>query len=151
MATMQKLIMIGYLGKDPETRYTPSGTAVTGFSVATTERWKDKQSGEQKEITEWHNCEAWGRTAEVCQEYLHKGDQVYLEGKIRTDEYEDKDGNRRWSHKIRVDSVQFLSTKGERSSGSSERSQHPTQRGPRPTEESATVGANDDINDDIPF
>jgi single-strand DNA-binding protein len=144
MASMQKLIMIGYLGKDPETRYTPSGAAVCAFSVATTERWKDKQSGEQKEITEWHNCEAWGRTAEVCGEYLHKGDQVYLEGKVRTEEYEDKEGNRRWSVKVRVDSVQFLTAKGERSAP-------PQQQEAAPRQESAPAGATNDLDDDIPF
>lgn len=144
MASMQKLILIGYLGKDPETRYTPSGTAVTVFSVATSEKWKDKQTNEQKERTEWHNCEAWGRTAEVCGEYLHKGDQVYIEGKVRTEEYEDKEGNRRWSTKVRVDTVQFLSTKGERNAP-------PSQQDSAPRQETAPAGADDDLNDDIPF
>jgi single-strand DNA-binding protein len=110
---VNKVIAIGNLGKDPETRYLPSGAAVCNFSIAVSESWKDKQTGEQKERTEWMNIEVWGNTAEACQKYLTKGSQCYVEGKLQTDKWQDKDGNDRWSTKIRADSVQFLGSKGD--------------------------------------
>lgn len=108
---VNKFIGIGYLGKDPETRKLPAGTAVTNFSIAINENWKDKQTGEEKERTEWINCEAWGKLGEICAEYLKKGSQVYVDGKLQTDKWTDKEGVDRWTTKIRMDNVQFLSTK----------------------------------------
>jgi single-strand DNA-binding protein len=105
---VNKVILIGNLGGDPEVRYTPSGTPVAVFSVATSEFWKDKQTGEQKERTEWHRCETWGRLAEVCKEYLHKGSRVYVEGSMRTDKFTDKEGVERAVTKVRFQSMQML-------------------------------------------
>lgn len=155
MASMQKLILIGYLGGDPETRYTPSGTAITSFSVATTERWKDKQTQQQQERTTWHRIEAWGRQAEICGEYLHKGDQVYVEGKIRNEEWEDKEsGEKRRATKVRLDNVQFLNTKGERPQGGQPQVQtqpQGQQNYPQQGQQPVAAGANDDLDSDIPF
>ena len=92
MASVNKVILIGNLGKDPETRYLPSGEALTSFSIATSETWKDKTSGEKKEATEWHRISAFGKLAEICGEYLRKGSQVYIEGSLRTRKWQDKEG-----------------------------------------------------------
>ena len=100
MASINKVILVGNLGKDPETRFTPSGIKVTKFSIATTDKWKDKSTGEKRERTEWHRIEAWRRLAEICEDYLHKGSQVYVEGKLQTDTWEDKDGMKRYTTKI---------------------------------------------------
>jgi single-strand DNA-binding protein len=96
---VNKVTIIGNLGKDPETRYTQNGSAVTTFSVATTERWKDKNTGEMKEQTEWHRVVAWGKLAEICGEYLSKGRQVYIDGKLQTRQWE-KDGVTRYTTEI---------------------------------------------------
>lgn len=153
MASMQKLILIGYLGKDPDTRYTPSGSAITTFSVATAERWKDRNTQEQKERTTWHYIEAWGRTAEVCAEYLHKGDQVYIEGKIRNEEWDGDDGQKKRMTKVRVDSVQFLNTKGGDSGGGQQYRNDQPAGGSRqnPPATAPAGGPPDDLDDDIPF
>ena len=104
-----KVIIIGNLGADPETRYVPSGAAVTTFSVAVSEQWKDKQTGEPVERTEWVRIEVWGKMAEACATYLEKGKQCYVEGKLRTEQWEDKDtGQKRYATKVRADNVQFL-------------------------------------------
>ena len=122
--SVNKAILVGRLGADPEVRYSSSGTAVTNFRLATDRKYTNKQ-GEKISETEWHRCVAFGRTGEVCGEYLHKGSQIYVEGRIRTRDWEDKDGNKRWSTEILVDQMQMLGSKGERppasnsSSGSS--------------------------------
>ena len=115
MAAINKAIIIGNLGRDPEIRYFPDGTAVANFTIATTESWTDKQSGEKKERTEWHRIVAFRRLAEICGEYLHKGKQVYIEGKLQTREWEDKDGNRRWTTEIVTERMQMLGSRSERS------------------------------------
>ena len=107
MAGVNKVIIIGRLGADPEVRYTPSGSAVANFSVATSEQWTDK-SGEKQERTEWHRIVAWGRTGEICGEYLHKGKQVYVEGRLQTRSWEDRDGNKRYTTEIVAQTVQML-------------------------------------------
>ncbi|WP_018973895.1 single-stranded DNA-binding protein [Rudaea cellulosilytica] len=104
---INKVILVGNLGADPETRYMPNGNAVTSIRIATSESWKDKQTGEQQERTEWHRIEFFGRLAEIAGEYLKKGRQVYVEGRLRTDEYE-KDGVKRYSTKIVADEMQML-------------------------------------------
>ena len=101
------VILVGNLGGDPEMRYAASETAICSIRVATSESWKDKQTGEQQERTEWHRVEFFGRLAEIAGEYLRKGRQVYIEGKLRTDEYE-KDGVKRWSTKVIADEMQML-------------------------------------------
>ncbi len=110
MAGINKAIIVGNLGRDPEVRYTPDGTAVANFSVATSETWNDKQSGEKKERTEWHRIVAWRRLGEICGEYLHKGSQVYVEGKLQTRSWE-QDGVTRYSTEIVASTVQFLGGK----------------------------------------
>jgi single-strand DNA-binding protein len=112
MASFNKIIIVGHLGRDQETRYTPQGTAVSNFSLATTERRKDK-SGEQQDITTWFRVSLWGKQAENIGQYLLKGRQVYVEGKLRTEEYTDRDGNKRMSLEVSATDVQLLGSKGE--------------------------------------
>lgn len=113
MASVNKVILIGNVGRDPELRYTQSGQAVANFSLATTERFQNR-NGEREERTEWHRIVAWGRTAELCAQYLSKGRSTYIEGGLRTREWEDRDGQKRRTTEIHVNNVQFLgSPRGE--------------------------------------
>jgi len=155
MASVNKVIIVGNLGADPETRYTPGGDAITNIRVATTDKWKDKASGEMKEATEWHRIAFFGRLAEVAGEYLKKGSQVYVEGQLRTRKWQDKDGQDRYSTEIRADTMQML---GRREGGGAPREDS----GPRgggeakaPAEAKAAAkkpaGKFDDMEDDIPF
>lgn len=107
MGSVNKVILVGNLGRDAELRYTPGGAAVAKFSIATTEMWNDK-SGQRQERTEWHNIDLWGKQAETLSEYLVKGKQVYIEGRLQTDEYTDKEGVKRKSTKVRCDRVVLL-------------------------------------------
>jgi single-strand DNA-binding protein len=109
---VNKVILVGTLGKDPETRYMPSGSAVTNLRIATNEQWKDKQTGEQQERTEWHSIAMFGRLAEIAAEYLRKGQQVYIEGKLRTRKWQDKEGKDRWTTEIVADEMNMLGGKG---------------------------------------
>lgn len=113
MAGVNKAILVGNLGRDPELRTTPNGQSVVNFTLATSETWTDK-SGERVERTEWHRIVAWGRTAEMCNQYLSKGRTVYVEGRIQTREWEDKDGNKRYTTEINANTVNFI---GPRTSG----------------------------------
>jgi len=142
MAGINKVILIGNLGSDPEVRYTPSGVAVAQFNIATSEEWKDKDSGEKRERTEWHRIVAWRRLGEICGEYLSKGQQVYVEGRIQTNTWEDKEGNKRYTTEIIANTVQFL---GRRESSESAR--------PRSTTPADYQGmpAQGPADDDIPF
>ena len=119
MAGVNKAIIVGRLGKDPDMRYMTDGTAVANMSIATSDEWTDKNTGEKRERTEWHKVVAFRRLGEVCGQYLSKGRQVYIEGKIQTREYEDKDGNRRWTTEIVAFQMQMLGSRsdGERSGG----------------------------------
>ncbi len=114
--SVNKVILVGNLGKDPELRYTPSGAAVATFSLATSERYKDRD-GQQQEKTEWHNIVAWRQLAEICGKYLHKGKQVYIEGRIQTRSYDDKDGNKRYITEIVADQMQMLGGRGDEGGG----------------------------------
>jgi len=159
MASVNKVIIVGNLGRDPETRYLPSGEAVTNISVATTETWKDKASGEKKEATEWHRISFFGKLAEIAGEYLKKGSQVYVEGQLRTRKYQDKEtGKDRYSTEIRADRMQMLGSR----SGSGEprgemRDDGPPMEGKAAAPKGAGAGAKkpagkfDDLEDDIPF
>ena len=142
MAGINKVILIGRLGSDPEVRYTPSGVAVANFNIATSEEWKDKDSGEKRERTEWHRIVAWRRLGEICGEYLSKGKQVYIEGRLQTRDWEDRDGNKRYTTEIVASDVQFL---GARDSSDSGR--------PRSTGSADFQGgpAQGPADDDIPF
>ena len=109
MPALNRVQLIGYLGKDPETRFTPTGKKVTQFSLAVTQRWK--AGGEAKEYTEWVNIEAWGRLGEIAQEYTHKGSLVYLDGRLKTDKYEDKGGETKYFTKVVALNIQLLDRK----------------------------------------
>jgi len=111
--SLNKVLIIGNLGRDPELRYTANGTAVATMAVATNESWQDKETGQWQDRTEWHRIVAWGRTAEVCGEYLSKGRKVFIEGRLQTREWEDKDGNRKWTTEIIVQNMIMLDGRGE--------------------------------------
>jgi single-strand DNA-binding protein len=155
MASVNKVILIGNCGKDPETRYLPSGDAVTNVSIATSEKWKDK-SGEQQEHTEWHRLAFFGKLAEIAGEYLKKGSPVYVEGRIKTQKWQDKDGNDRSSVQITVDRMQLL---GGKQSGEDKPANATTAKdykdaksGERaPAAAAKKGGAFDAMDDDIPF
>jgi len=117
MASVNKVILVGNLGADPEVRYLPSGDAVANIRLATTDRYKDKQSGEFKEMTEWHRVSFFGRLAEIVNEYLKKGSSVYIEGKIRTRKYQAQDGTDRYSTDIVADQMQMLGGRGSEGGG----------------------------------
>ena len=154
MASINKVILIGNLGRDPEVRYLPDGGAVTNISVATTDTWKDK-SGEKQERTEWHRVAFFGRLAEIAGEYLKKGSQVYIEGSLRTRKWQDKDGQDRYTTEIVASEMKMLGSRG----GGSE----PMEREPAPAAAAAAPegggakpqgkkgGAFDEMDDDIPF
>lgn len=136
MASVNKAIIVGHLGQDPELRYTSSGEAAANISVATSEQWKDKHSGEQKEQTEWHRISFFGKPAEIVCQYLRKGSQIYVEGKIRSKKYTDKNGIERTAFEIIAESFKMLGSKAE--SGS--------------TKKAAPTAPQSDIpHDDIPF
>jgi single-strand DNA-binding protein len=153
--SVNKVILVGNLGKDPELRYTPSGAAVATFSLATSERFKGKD-GQMQEKTEWHNIVAWRNLAEICGKYLHKGKQVYIEGRIQTRSYDDRDGNKRYMTEIIADQMQMLGKIGEDGGGNSSREprqgrdmQSAVRENSRPAEDYADPPFNPD--DDIPF
>ena len=153
MASINKVILIGNLGRDPEVRYMPSGDAVANITIATTETWKDK-AGEKQEQTEWHRVAMFGKTAEIAGEYLKKGSQVYIEGKLQTRKWTDKEGQERYTTEIRADRMQMLGSR----SGGAERMPPPEDGEPRaaptPSKKPATAGKGgnfDDLEDDIPF
>ena len=155
---VNKVILVGNLGKDPETRYMPNGKAVTNFTIATSESWKDKQTGEQREQTEWHRVAFFGKTAEIAGEYLKKGSPVYIEGRIRTRKWQDKEGRDRYTTEINANEMQMLGSRaggagGERSGPSeprAERAMAPTGSG---AGRAAPTGGGDEapFDDDIPF
>ena len=161
MASVNKVIIVGNLGADPETRYLPSGDAVTSIRVATTDRYKDKQSGEMREATEWHSISFFGKLAEIAGQYLKKGSQVYVEGSLRTRKYTNKDGIEQYATEIRADSMQMLGSRqgggmggggGGDDGGYSPRAQAPAQRpAAAPAAASRPASGFDDMDDDIPF
>lgn len=111
MASVNKVIIVGNLGRDPETRYSAAGVAMTNIAVATTEQWKDKQSGEKKEQTEWHRIAFFGKLAEIAGQYLKKGSQIYVEGRLQTRKWADKDGVEKYTTEIIADTMQMLGAK----------------------------------------
>jgi len=157
MASVNKVIIVGNLGRDPESRTFPSGDQVCNVTIATTDKWKDKQSGEMKEATEWHRVTFNGRLAEIAAQYLRKGSQVYVEGSLRTRKWTDKDGVEKYSTDIRADSMQMLGSKqggtqqsndgGQISRMAEERQQRPAP----PPAPRASSGFEDMGDDDIPF
>lgn len=158
MASVNKVILVGNLGRDPETRYMPDGGAVTNVSIATTETWKDKTSGEKQEKTEWHRVAFFGKLAEIAGEYLKKGSQVYVEGRLQTREWE-KDGVKRYSTEIIASAMQMLGSRQGMGGGDRERDGGSAGAGAaeRPAGAAKTAPAKgsggkfDDFEDDIPF
>ncbi len=154
MASVNKAIIIGNLGKDPEMRYMPSGDAICNFSIATTDSWKDK-SGEKQEKTEWHRISMFGKLAEIAGEYLKKGSQVYVEGRLQTRKWQDKDGHERYTTEIVADRMQMLGSKSGGGSNfevvdnpaASAPASAPAAKKPAP----AKGAGFDDLDDDIPF
>lgn len=156
MASVNKVILIGNLGADPETRFLPSGEAVCNIRIATTEKWKDKASGDMKEATEWHRISLFGRQAEVAGEYLKKGSAVYIEGKIQTRKWQDKEGKDQYTTEVRADRMQLLGGRGGGSGGDVEFSSGAPARAAAGGAPNRGAGApkkpaTDDFDDDIPF
>lgn len=143
---VNKVIIIGNLGADPEVRYLPSGSAVTNIRVATSEGWKDKQTGETQERTEWHRIVFFNRLAEIASEYLRKGSKVYIEGSLRTNKWQDQTGNDRYTTEIIANSMQMLDSKG--GAGGGVASMAPMQESVPVSAEPAMAA---DFDDDIPF
>ena len=149
MSSLNKATLIGHLGRDPETRYLPSGEAVTNFSVATSETWKDKQSGERREATAWHRISTFGKLAEIAGQYLVKGSLVYIEGKIATRKYTDKNGAEKAATELRADTMKML---GPRQDSQGQRPAPAARPAAQPQAAAATSGQGfDDMDDDIPF
>ena len=166
---INKVILVGNLGQDPEVRYTANGAAVANISVATTEQWTDRQSGQKQERTEWHRVVMFGRLGEIAGEYLKKGSQVYLEGKLQTRKWQDQSGQDRYTTEIVANEMQMLGGRGGGASdynqgfnggqaqqqGGAPRQQSappPQQGGSQPAQQAPSGGSNfDDFDDDIPF
>ena len=146
---VNKVILLGNLGNDPEVRYTASGSAVANVSLATTEQWKDRESGEQQEKTEWHRIVFFGRLAEIVGEYLRKGSQIYVEGRLQTRKWQDRDGNDKYTTEIVANEMQMLGGGGggSRSSGGG-MDQRPASN---EASQSKQPAGGDDFDDDIPF
>ncbi|HUP29961.1 MAG TPA: single-stranded DNA-binding protein [Usitatibacter sp.] len=157
MASVNKVILIGNLGRDPETRYMPDGGAITNISIATTENWKDK-NGEKQEKTEWHRVAFFGKLAEIAGEYLKKGSQVYVEGRLQTRKWQDKDGADKYTTEIVANAMQMLGSRQGMGGGGADRGEPPSEResggGAKPSgsKPAAKAGGKfDDFEDDIPF
>lgn len=169
MASVNKVILVGNLGRDPETRTFPSGDQVCNATLATTDKWKDKQTGEMREATEWHRLVFNGRLAEIAAQYLRKGSQIYVEGQIRTRKYTDKDGVEKYATDIRVDQMQMLGSRQGQGAPSNDDDGYgsggggysrPAAPAPRasapaprqaPAKSPASSSGFDDMDDDIPF
>ncbi len=147
MASFNKLTLVGYLGKDPEAKYLPDGTAIATFSVASTEKRKDR-NGETQDNTVWFRCNAFGKLAEVCIQYLGKGSQVYLEGRLSIQQYADKDGNQRTSLDVRASEVQFLDRKSDRND--SEQKEAPQPQAAKASHEQRGFGGRE-ADQSVPF
>lgn len=153
---VNKVILVGHLGQEPDTRYTPDGRAITNISIATTESWKDKQTGEKRDKTEWHRVVIFGKLAEIAKEYLHKGSLVYVEGKLQTRKWQDKSGQDRYSTEVVIDFNGTMNMLDSKSSGTSNYSSAPQPQAAPSQENNAPAApaadlAVDDFDDDIPF
>lgn len=149
---VNKVILVGHLGKDPEVRYSPNGAAIANITIATSEGWKDKQTGEQQEKTEWHRVVFFSRLAEIAGEYLRKGSQIYIEGRLQTRKWQDKEGLDRYTTEIVANEMQMLGSRGGsggQSSGSSNQFDQTPASAPAPSK--APAKDFDDFDDDIPF
>jgi len=168
---VNKVILIGTAGKDPEVRYMPNGNAVTNISIATSESWKDKQTGQKQERTEWHNLVFFNRLGEIAGEYLRKGSKVYIEGSLKTDKWQDNEGKDRYKVNIVVSNMQMLDNKGDNQQQAPQQQRAPQQQAPQQNNRQQSPNQNvppanqyqqnhqqrqpapdfDDFSDDIPF
>lgn len=153
---VNKVILIGNLGQDPEVKYMPNGNAVTNITVATSESWKDKNTGEQVDKTEWHRVVFFRRLAEIVGEYLKKGSKIYIEGKLQTRKWQDKNGADHWTTEVIANEMQMLDSRGGGSSDFNQNSAAPSQSAPQSASQSGSPQAapapmNNDFDDDIPF
>jgi single-strand DNA-binding protein len=148
MASVNKVILVGNLGRDPEVRYTPNGDSITNITIATTDNWKDKATGEKKEATEWHRVVFFGKLAEIAGQYLKKGRQVYIEGALRTRKWQDKEGTDRYTTEIVANEMKMLGSKPEGAAAAPAASRPEQSAAPAPA---ATGGNFNDFEDDIPF
>ena len=146
---VNKVILIGNLGQDPEVKYMPSGSAVTNLRIATTEAYKDRETGQQQERTEWHSVAMFGRLAEIAGEYLRKGSQVYIEGRLRTRKWQDKQGLDRYTTEILADQMQMLGSRGGGGGMAASAETSPTEKEPAKVRAAAEAPA--ELDDDIPF
>ena len=157
MASVNKVILVGHLGKDPETRYMPNGDAITNATLATSESWKDKQTGEKKEQTEWHRLVFYRKLAEIAGQYLRKGSLIYIEGSLKTRKWQDKDGQDRYTTEITVNGMTMLGGRGDGQSSGEPQQRQQQQRpqgngGGQQQRQSAPQSRGfDDMDDDIPF
>ena len=153
--SVNKVILIGRLGRDPETRYMPNGDAITNFSLATDEQWRDR-NGERQTRTEWHNVSLYGKLGEIANQYLRKGSQVFVEGKIQSRKYTDKDGIERMAYNIIGNEMKMLGNRNDGSDSGNNNAAPPTSNPPpaphrQPPQQTPTTPQIDDIDDDIPF
>lgn len=147
---VNKVILIGNLGNDPDTRYTAGGAAVANVSLATTDSWRDKESGEQQDRTEWHRVVFFGRLAEIVSEYLHKGSQIYIEGRLQTRKWQDKEGNDRYTTEIVANEMQMLGGRGGSGGGPGAGMDRPEPENTS-SKSSSKQSVDDFVDDDIPF
>jgi single-strand DNA-binding protein len=148
---VNKVILIGHLGQDPQQRAMPSGKAVVNLRVATTEQWRDKQTGENKENTEWHNVVMFDRLAEIAAEYLRKGSQIYVEGRIRTRKWQDKEGNDRYSTEVIANEMNMLGGRGGGDRSAAPPQERSRDRGEEQVSRPEPAGVAESFDDDIPF
>ena len=149
---INKVILVGNLGQDPEIRYTPGGMAVANITVATSDSWKDKQTGEQQERTEWHRVVFFNRLAEIAGEYLKKGSQVYIEGRLQTRKWKDQGGQDRYTTEIVANDMQMLGSRGKSAGAAPEHDYNQSRSASKPATTSSPAPAGfDDFDDDIPF
>ncbi len=146
---INKVILIGNLGAEPEVRFMPSGQAVANVRLATNETWRDRETGENQERTEWHRVVFFGKLADIVKEYLHKGSQIFVEGRIQTKKWQDKDGHDRYSTEIIANEMQMLGARGGGTAPFED--QPPSERAPAPSAAPSSQAAPADLDDDIPF
>lgn len=147
---INKVILIGNLGNDPDVRYTAGGAAVANVSIATSESWRDKETGDQQERTEWHRVVFFGRLAEIVSEYLRKGSKIYVEGRLQTRKWQDKEGNDRYTTEIVANEMQMLDSRGSSPDFKQSASNNAPSPSPAPSNNSG-AGGDDFVDDDIPF
>jgi single-strand DNA-binding protein len=149
--SVNKVILLGRLGQDPELKYTPSGAAVCNFSLATSESWSDKNSGQKQEKTEWHKVVVWGKLAELCNQYLAKGRQAFVEGKLQTRSWDDQNGQKKYTTEISATTVQFIGGQASAGAGSHQQNNNSAPSASEPAQDYSVATDSNFASDDIPF